>query len=140
MKILCVHQSADLYGSDRSFIQVIKYLRNNSNISELVVVLPRHGLLSTELDSLGIKIVYLKLSILSKSNLKKLRFKEIFEPLFKNFCLLHYFKSFDCIYINTSVILDFYFISFFLRNKKVIHVREIPPFWMAFPLSFLLLV
>jgi hypothetical protein len=58
-----------MYGSDRSFLQVIKYLSQSGDYKKITVVLPRTGPLVTELEKLNVDIKYLTLSLLSKTYL-----------------------------------------------------------------------
>lgn len=136
MRIICVHQSADLYGSDRSFLQVVEYLKHSGRFSEILVVLPRKGPLMDKLLDIGIEVKLLNLSLLSRTYLKKFQWGKILFPLLEFGKKKQLFESFDILYVNTSVILDFYLIAPFIRNRKVIHIREIPSKWLADILSF----
>ncbi|WP_052731198.1 glycosyltransferase family 4 protein [Spirosoma radiotolerans] len=137
MRIICIHQSAELYGSDRSFLQVIKYLKLTNKFSEICVVVPCQGLLINELLKIGVSVKIIKLTVISKSQLKKFQFTKVFSPLFLLRKKLTFFSKFDIIYVNTSVILDFYLLSPFLHGKKIIHIREIPNFYISNILSYL---
>lgn len=137
MKILCLHQSAELYGSDRSFLQVIKYLKSTNVYSEICVVIPGYGPLVDELNLVGVKIKYVDLTIVRKTYLKRLQFNKIFVPLLFLRNKFKLFSAYDIIYVNTSVILDFYILSPFLTNKKILHIREIPRASLSFFLSYL---
>jgi glycosyltransferase involved in cell wall biosynthesis len=126
MKIICVHQSADMYGSDRSFLQVVKYLSQSADFKKITIVLPRSGPLVLELEKLNVDIKYLNLSLLSKTYLMKLQWGKILFPLFQFRAKKKLFNEYDVVYANTSVILDFYLLAPFLRQMKIIHIREIP--------------
>lgn len=126
MKIICVHQSADMYGSDRSFLQVIQYLSQSGDFEKITVVLPRTGPLVLELEKLSVDIKYMTLSLLSKTYLMKLQWGKILFPLFQFRAKKKLFNEYDIVYANTSVILDFYLLAPFLRQMKIIHIREIP--------------
>lgn len=126
MKIICIHQSADMYGSDRSFLQVIKYLSQSGDFQKITVVLPRTGPLVLELEKLNVDIIYLSLSLLSKTYLMKLKWGKIIFPLFQFRSKKKLFNQYDVVYANTSVILDFYLLAPFLHQMKIIHIREIP--------------
>lgn len=138
MKIICVHQSADMYGSDRSFLQVVNYLRQSGRFEKITVILPRKGPLVTELEKLNVDIIYLQLSLLSKTYLKKLQWGKIIFPLFSFSSKKKLFNQYDIVYVNTSVILDFYVLAPFLRQTKIIHIREIPNQWLGKMLSLFL--
>lgn len=138
MKIICIHQSADLYGSDRSFLQVLEYLVTSMRYEKITVVLPKPGPLSNRITSLGVEIVYIKLSLLSKTLLKRFQFAKIFRPLLSFKSKLALINSYDICYVNTSVILDFYALAPFINVRKIIHIREIPSKWLSWILSRLI--
>ncbi len=138
MTILCLHQSSELYGSDRSFLQVVKYLRESRAFEKICVALPRQGPLVEELEKLQVEVIFLSMSLLSKTYLKTLQWGKIVFPLLQFRKKMKLMSSYDILYVNTSVILDFYAFAPFLRNKKVLHIREIPSNWLGKILSYLI--
>ncbi|MCX2453242.1 glycosyltransferase family 4 protein [Pedobacter sp. PLR] len=138
MNIICVHQSADMYGSDRSFLQVVNYLSLSPNFEKITVVLPRNGPLVDELEKLKVEIIFMNLSLLSKTYLMKLQWGKIIFPLFSFSAKKKLFDQYDVVYVNTSVILDFYLLAPFLKQMKIIHIREIPNGIISKVLSFFL--
>lgn len=138
MKIICVHQSADMYGSDRSFLQVVNYLSLSPNFEKITVILPRNGPLVLELEKLKVEIIFMNLSLLSKTYLMKLQWGKIIFPLFSFSAKKKLFDQYDVVYVNTSVILDFYLLAPFLKQMKIIHIREIPNRMISKVLSFFL--
>lgn len=135
MKIICFHQSADLYGSDRSFLQVIEYLKDSQRFSKITVVLPRIGPLSNLLISLDVEVIFMDLSLLSKTYLKSFQWGKILFPLIAFSKKKKLIEEYDILYVNTSVILDFYVLAPFLKLKKILHIREIPANWLGKVLS-----
>lgn len=138
MRLICLHQSADLYGSDRSFLQVLEYFKKSGRFNEITVVVPRTGPLIEKLADLGVTIRIMDLSLLSKTYLKKLQWGKIIFPLLQFRKKKQLLESYDVIYANTSVILDFYALAPFIDRKKVIHIREIPVGWFSKVLTFLI--
>lgn len=138
MRLICVHQSADLYGSDRSFLQVLEFFVKSEQFTEIKVVLPRNGPLTAKLEELGVTIELMELSLLSKTYLKKLQWGKIIFPLLQFSKKRALFNSYDVVYVNTSVILDFYLTAPFVKSKKIIHIREIPAKWLSKILSVFL--
>lgn len=138
MRLICIHQSADLYGSDRSFLQVLEFFVKSGRFSEITVVLPRKGPLVEKIEELNVNVKYLSLSLLSKTYLKKLQWGKILFPLLAFSSKKKLLQSYDFVYVNTSVILDFYLIAPFISTKKAIHIREIPTKWLSKILSFFL--
>lgn len=138
MNIICVHQSADMYGSDRSFLQVVNYLSLSPNFEKITVILPRNGPLVLELEKLKVEIIFMNLSLLSKTYLMKFQWGKIIFPLFSFSAKKKLFDQYDVVYVNTSVILDFYLLAPFLKQMKIIHIREIPNRMISKVLSFFL--
>jgi len=91
--------------------------------------------LVTELRVLEIDIMFMKLSLLSKTYLKKFQWGKILFPLMSFTTKKALFSKYDVLYVNTSVILDFYVLAPFLKMKKILHVREIPASWLSKVLS-----
>ncbi|CAI1126219.1 glycosyltransferase family 4 protein [Serratia sp. JSRIV001] len=124
-RILCLHQSAELYGSDRSFLSAIIGLKKENKVD---VVLPFEGELSTLIEKEGLDINYYADGILRKQELKKpfsyliKLAKAVLHNTFK-------FRRYDAIYINTVVMVSAILAATFFRfsHKKIVcHVREIP--------------
>jgi glycosyltransferase involved in cell wall biosynthesis len=124
-----------MYGSDRSFLQVIEFLVQSRKYKKITVVLPTTGPLLERLASLGVDLLIMDLSLLSKTHVKRFRWGKIFFPLLQLGKKASLINTYDVLYVNTSVILDFYLLGRFLRLKKIIHIREIPGKFMSFALS-----
>lgn len=138
MKIICVHQSADLYGSDRSFFQVIEYLVKSEKYSLITVVLPRYGPLTDKLEEINVQVIYKVLALINKTYLKKFQWGKILFPLLKAREKIQMINHYDVLYVSTSVIMDFYLLAPFISAKKIIHIREIPAKWLGNILSYLI--
>ena len=124
--ILFIHQSAELYGSDKTLLLFLKNI-NKNNFSP-IVVLPNDGPLKKELDAIGIKVVItpvLKLyrDIFTFKN--GIRFiKEVFKSL-SILNKLHKEYNFDLVYSNTLAVLLGAIFSKKKRIKHIWHVHEI---------------
>ena len=134
MKIVCIHQGFELYGSDRSFLQVIKYLKQTKKFIKITVVMPRKGPLVEELEKLDIDLNFSQLALINKTYIRTFQWGKILFPLFSLRKKYKYYNKYDIIYVNTSVILEMYLLAPFIKKKKILHIREIP----AFPLNKLL--
>src|SRR2546421_11254922 len=66
MRIVCVHQGYELYGSDRCFIESVAALRAAWPRAEIEVVLPREGPIAAPLAALGARISFEPLFILRR--------------------------------------------------------------------------
>jgi glycosyltransferase involved in cell wall biosynthesis len=124
-KVLMVHQGAELYGSDRSFLSIVSHFKKNfSGINK--VILPSEGELSKCMKNAGVEPFFHDLGILRKKDVKKpfLFLINLIHSI-KFYC--NEYKDADVIYINTVVMLSALLASVFYRNKVIIcHVREIP--------------
>lgn len=124
MKILMVHQSAELYGSDRSFLSICQRLERTG--LHVDVLIPNHGPLLTELESLNVNVFLHDFGVLRKAELKNRPFFNGLKFVKGFFYAIDKMKSYDLVYINTIVNLNFILASIFRKKKKVIHIREMP--------------
>ncbi|WVM88260.1 glycosyltransferase family 4 protein [Halopseudomonas pachastrellae] len=126
MRILAIHQSSDLYGSDRSFLSAISALSHEpASHQDINIILPNDGPLSKELEKLGAQIHYDPRGYLRRAAIKK-PFNFIFESFLAYIRILKLVKRHDTIYINTIVCLSAILAITFTKKRKIIHVREIP--------------
>lgn len=122
---LLVHQSSELYGSDRSFLSVVKVLRREYPNKKITVILPNlEGPLVPLLKQENVELIKDE-----KGYIRKIYLKSPF-TLIKNLIsssgwLKTFAREYDVIYINTVVCISAILAS---RNfkKKIIHIREIP--------------
>ncbi|MDR6968744.1 glycosyltransferase involved in cell wall biosynthesis [Flavobacterium arsenatis] len=124
--ILFIHQSAELYGSDKTLLLLLKNLDKTKFSS--VVVLPFDGPLKAELEKANIKVIIapvLKLyrKMFSPKNILKF-FKEIKEA-FKVVDNLNKEHKFDLIYSNTLAVLLGMIYANRRKIKHIWHVHEI---------------
>jgi glycosyltransferase involved in cell wall biosynthesis len=125
-KILCLHQGSELYGSDRSFLSAIESI--SSTGTEVHSILPSDGELAPLLRDKGSVVEFYPYGILRKQKLKK-PFLYACEILRAVFFYVRKFRSYDVVYINTTVMLSALLASGLYRfsSKKVYcHIREIP--------------
>ncbi len=124
-RILCVHQGAELYGSDRSFASAVNGLKKQIR---LMLFCPS----MVNLSSISIKTMG-KYGLIAMVFCVK-RCKKILNFLFNTVrgvkYYFHLYKRYDVIYINTVVMLSALVAAMFYRfcsKKKIFcHVREIP--------------
>jgi glycosyltransferase involved in cell wall biosynthesis len=130
-QILCMHQSAELYGSDRSFLSAIEGLKECD--ADLEVVLPFGGELVSRLKGAGASVDFYPKGILRKQDLKK-PFTFVLGMVAATCHNIRLYRSYDLIYINTVVMFAALIAAGFFRfsNKRFIcHVREIPSEWQV---------
>lgn len=122
--ILFIHQSAELYGSDKTLLVLVKDFKESS--INPIVILPETGPLHAALTEFGIEVwtmpvVKISRKMFSLKNLILLPF-QIISSLYK---LNKIAKSVDLIYSNTlAVLLGFLFAKFKGKNH-IWHIHEI---------------
>ncbi|MFT6834445.1 MAG: glycosyltransferase involved in cell wall biosynthesis [Francisellaceae bacterium] len=124
-KVLMVHQGAELYGSDRSFLSIVCYFKKNfSGLNK--VILPYEGELSRCMRDAGVDPFFHNSGILRKKDVKK-PFTFLMNLVRSIKFYSNEYKDVDVIYINTVVMLSALITAVFYKNKEIIcHVREIP--------------
>ncbi len=126
LRIACVHQGYELYGSDRSFAESVAAFRRAWPAAEIEVVLPRQGPIVTLLDGVASRIVYEPLWVLRRKNLPKLIATApvtLTRAVFRSAARL---RRNDLVYINTSVIIDHVLAARFFPGRVIQHIHEIP--------------
>lgn len=125
MDILCLHQSSELYGSDRSFVSALHALPKQSKID---VILPFNGPIESLIpDDFG-NITFFNKGVLRKSELKR-HFFFLWDLVSAVRFYKKKFSSYDTVYINTTVMVSALVAArFFAKSNKrfFCHVREIP--------------
>lgn len=126
LKIACVHQGYELYGSDRCFAESVAALRETFPAAEIEVVLPRSGPIVEALAPHASRIVFEPLFILRRKGLARMA---LTAPLSLPAALIRAARRFaraDLVYINTSVVLDYQIVARAFPGKALLHVHEIP--------------
>jgi glycosyltransferase involved in cell wall biosynthesis len=125
MRIVCVHQGYELYGSDRCFIESVAALRATYPQAQIEVVLPREGPISGPLKPLADAISYEPLFVLRRKTLLRLA---LLWPLLLPLALWRARRRLvnaDLVYINTSVVLDYQMMARFFPGRCLLHIHEI---------------
>ena len=139
--ILFIHQSAELYGSDKTLLYLVANLDKNKFFP--IVILPNEGPLKIELEKENVKVIIapvLKLyrKMFTPSNLLKFS-KDYFKGIKTINSITKEYKI-DFIYSNTLAVLLGFFFCFFHKIKHIWHVHEIiesPKFFTKFFRYFL---
>ncbi len=126
INILFIHQSAELYGSDKTLLLLLKYIDRKKFFP--VVILPNEGPLKIELEKENIKVVIapvLKLyrKIFSPKNIFKF-FKDIKKGV-EVLDILNNKYNFDIVYSNTLAVLLGMIYAKKRKIKHLWHVHEI---------------
>ena len=125
MRINCIHQGYELYGSDRSFVETVAAIRASYPQAEVEAVLPRRGPIVSALAGLA-DIRIEPLLILRRRGLSTI---VATAPVTLPAALLRArarFARSDLVYINTSVVADHLLMARFFRHRAIVHVHEIP--------------
>lgn len=137
--ILCLHQAAELYGSDRSFLSAVQALAEGDR--ELDVILPEEGELADELRAIpGLGLSFFDKGILRKRELQY-PFAFIWRLVQGVLFYMRTFSAYRIVYINTVVMFSALIAACFYRfsSRRIIcHVREIPGRWQLLVFRLLL--
>lgn len=125
MRILCVHQGYELYGSDRSFMQTIAALKQQYPDSIITAIIPKKGELYDPLKEVADVVMIDRLWVPRKAELQKLFTTELLRFPFAVYHAYKRMKSYDMVYINTLTIIDYNVAARFVHTPTIIHVREI---------------
>lgn len=126
-KLLVLHPSSELYGSDRSVLSFLKAVNQRLRGCTVQVVTPDHGALVEVLLQMNLKVEFQPLGILRRSIFKSpVSFVWGVAQSFRFYVSL--FRKYDIVYINTAVMFSALLASRFASDKTrvICHVREIP--------------
>lgn len=128
MKILCVHPNVELYGSDRSFIQVLEAIRAADPEGSLDVRLVGEGPITPHVERASTRILYGPMWVLRKADLKRII---LMAPVSFPLAVLRARKVIresgcDLLYISTLVPFDYLVAARFFKGPAICHIREIP--------------
>ena len=126
MRIACVHQGYELYGSDRCFVESVAALREAYRQAEIEVVLPREGPIVAALSPFADRIVFEPLFILRRKALPRLTLTGVFTLPAALWRASRRLRRADLVYINTSVVLDYQIAARAFPGKALLHIHEIP--------------
>lgn len=130
-KILMVHQSAELYGSDQMFIHSVRAMRDQFPKAEITVEVPFAGPMIAEIQESASHIRVRPMWVLRKASFSwraLLRFW--FGPWAVLCAVWRLWRDRpNLIYINTVVVMDTLFASFLAPKKAqiIVHAHEIAP-------------
>ena len=125
--IVFLHSSSELYGSDRSLLNLVKNLdKDKFNIT---VILPDDGPLVDKINSFdNVEVIINELAVLRRKNLSLSGMSKYFIELIRSIKFINNLikeKSIDIVYTNTSVIFVGGISAKICKVKSVWHIREI---------------
>jgi glycosyltransferase involved in cell wall biosynthesis len=124
--ILFVHQGYELYGSDRTLIQSVDAAASRWPEARITVLLPCDGVLRKPLLAFADDVRVVDLAILRKSNLRKMKLRDVGGLLKKVSEARRMMCGYDVTYINTVMVMDYILASCVVRRPRIVHVHEIP--------------
>lgn len=126
LRIACVHQGYELYGSDRSFVSSVASLRAAFPQADVRVILPRSGPIQKALEGTASRIDVHALWILRKRHIRRLLGFGLFTlPVAVVRAVATFWRS-DLVYINTITPLDYLLAACLFRRRALLHIRELP--------------
>lgn len=126
MRITCVHQGYELYGSDRSFIESVAAIRAAYPSAEIEVVLPREGPIVAPLSTVATRIAFEPIWVLRRRNLARLATLGMLALPLALARATRRLRASDLVYVNTSVVTDYLLAARLTPGKTIVHVHEIP--------------
>ena len=126
MRIACVHQGYELYGSDRCFVESVAAIRYAFPSADLEVVLPRSGPIVKLLEDKADRVTLEPLWVLRRASLLRLISLGAVELPFALARAARRLKECDLVYVNTCVIIDYMLAARFFSRKALLHIHEIP--------------
>ena len=138
--ILFVHQGYELYGSDRTLIQSVDAAASRWPEARITVLLPCDGVLRKALFAFADDVRVVDLAILRKSNLRKMKLRDVGGLLKKISEARRMMCAYDVTYINTVMVMDYLVAACFARRPRIVHVHEIPTGAASFFFSTLLML
>ncbi|MEN4936578.1 glycosyltransferase family 4 protein [Stenotrophomonas sp. TWI1151] len=128
MRIVGVHQSSELYGSDRSFLSAMEALVvQDERTIDALVILPEEGPLAELMEAAGIPVSYEPYGYLRRDVLKQ-PISFLVRTITTALRLRSRFVRSDVVYVNTLVCASALIACALLgsRIRRFVHVREIP--------------
>ncbi len=126
MRILCVHQGFELYGSDRAFIDSVRAIRAAWPNADIEVLIPCDGPIAAPLRQIASRVVIEPILVLRRRDLGRLLATGGFRFVGALWRSLRRYRSADLVYVNTVVVVDYLFAARFFPDKALVHVHEIP--------------
>lgn len=139
--ILFIHQSAELYGSDKTLLYLVANLDKNKFFP--IVILPDEGPLKIELEKENVKVIIAPVLKLYRKMFTPGNLLKFINDYFKGIKTIKSIRKeykIDFIYSNTLAVLLGFFFCFFHKAKHIWHVHEIiesPKFFTKFFRYFL---
>ena len=126
LRLLCVHQGYELYGSDRAFVESVAALRAAYPTADIEVILPCHGPIVAHVEKLATHVSIEPIWVLRRHDVLKIMafgWARLIPACRRAVARM---RAADLVYINTVVIVDFLLAARFFPGKVLVHIHEIP--------------
>jgi glycosyltransferase involved in cell wall biosynthesis len=126
IRIACIHQGYELYGSDRAFAESVAALRGAYPDADIEVVLPRAGPILPLLEPHASRFAIEPLFVLRRKTLARTVATAPASLPLAVLRAVRRLRSCDLAYINTSVIIDYALATRLVSCNALLHIHEIP--------------
>ena len=126
MRILCVHQGHELYGSDRAFVEAVAAMRTAWPQAAIDVVLPRPGPIVAALAPSAATIIIEPLWAVRRRFLLRLATIGLLRLPVAVWRAWRHCRAADLVYVSTVVLIDYLIAARLVRMRALVHVHEIP--------------
>ena len=126
MRILCVHQGYELYGSDRCFADWVSAARAQFPKAHITVVLAKSGPIVDLLKANVDEFVFEPMWVLRRAHLKSILLKAPVTFPLALWRAWRRMRQASVVYLSTTVIWDYIVAARFAGRPTVLHIHEIP--------------
>jgi glycosyltransferase involved in cell wall biosynthesis len=125
MRIACIHQGYELYGSDRCFAESVIAMRHADPDAEIEIVLPRPGPIVALLEHAASRIVFEPIWVLRRRDVWRLATLGLARFPSAVIRAVRRFRANDLVYVSTTVVLDHLFAARWFPGRALLHVHEL---------------
>lgn len=125
--VLFIHSSSELYGSDRSLLNIVKNI--NKERFSITVILPCYGPLVEEMEKVaGVDVIIYEVAVLRRKNLNFFGLLKYFTSFFSSILFVKKIirdKEIDIVDTNTAVVFPAAVSAKICGVRSIWHIREI---------------
>jgi glycosyltransferase involved in cell wall biosynthesis len=126
IKMLCIHQGFELYGSDRSFLSTMEAIKKELPHVYIKAIIPKSGPIVRELKKYVDEIIIEDVGSVTSAEAKKNPLRSLLKVIKHSILAKKRMDDAHVIYINTIVPFGYLIAGFFIFKPVIVHVREIP--------------
>ncbi len=126
LRVTCVHQGFELYGSDRCFAESVAAMRSAFPDACITVVLPRSGPILDAFAGCDVRFAFEPLWVLRRRELARLATTGLAMLAPSVARAARRFAASDLVFINTSVVADYLLAAHRFPGRAILHIHEIP--------------